>query len=50
MTKQDLIEQREQIQEDISCILDGIDNEILDYVCQVIDDRFEILLDQLNSD
>jgi hypothetical protein len=50
MTKQDLIEQRKKIQEDISCILDGIDNEILDQVHQVIVDRFEILLDQLNSD
>lgn len=39
-----LLEAREQIQEDILCLLDGVDQEILDNVCQVIVDRFDILL------
>jgi len=36
--------QREQIQEDILCILDGLDQERLDNVCQVVVDRFQCIL------
>lgn len=38
-----LNDQCEQIQEDLMCILDGLDDEMLDNVCQVIVDRFNIL-------
>ena len=39
ITKQDLEEQREQIQNDLQCVLDGLDEELIDAVCQVIVDR-----------
>ena len=42
--RQLLIEQREQVQNDLLCILDGLDDSILDAVCQVIVERFDILL------
>lgn len=43
----DLVEQREQIQEDLLCILDGYDdNEMMSNVCDVIADRFEILINK----
>jgi hypothetical protein len=35
--------QREQAQEDIRYILDGLDEDVIDRVCQVIVDRFNIL-------
>ena len=35
--------QKEQAQQDILCILDGLDSTVLDNVCQVIVDRFNIL-------
>lgn len=44
ITKQDLLDQRERIQEDLCCILDGLDNEIIDGVCETVVERFEILL------
>jgi len=44
ITKQQIEEQREQAQQDILCILDGSDQDILDNVCQVIVDRFNLLL------
>ena len=40
-------EQREQAQKDIMCILDGIDDEYLDNVCDVIVDRFNIIKEKL---
>lgn len=49
ITKKDLDEQREQIQEDIMCILDGIDDETMDHICQVIVDRFKILTGKFNE-
>lgn len=49
LTITDIIEQREQAQQDVLCVLDGIDNQdILDNVCQVIVDRFNILLNKIN--
>lgn len=51
LTKQDLENQREQIQNDLQCVLDGIDDEdrIVTNACQVIVDRFAILIAQLES-
>lgn len=40
----DIVNQRELIQDDITCILDGLDDEIIDRVCQVVVDRMEIVL------
>ena len=45
--KVSLLEQREQIQEDLDCVLDGIDGQVVYNACQVIVDRFKILLDKL---
>lgn len=42
-----ILEQREQIQNDILCVLDGLDNEILDAVCSIIVERFAIILEKL---
>jgi hypothetical protein len=40
--------QREQMQNDLLCILDGIDDQnILDNACQVIVDRCNILITEL---
>lgn len=45
ITKQDLEEQKKQMEWDLLSILDGIDDQqILDNVCQVIVDRINILI------
>ena len=43
----DLKNQRESIQEDLRTILDGLDDEVIDRVCQVVVDRFNILLNKV---
>ena len=49
ITAKDIDEQCEQAQEDILCILDGIDDQqILAHVCQVIVDRMNILKKKLD--
>jgi hypothetical protein len=47
ITRQDVEEQREQCQEDLMCVLDGAGDRVLELVCQVIVDRFNILLTKL---
>lgn len=47
LTLQQLTSQSENIQNDLLCVLDGLDNDILDNVCQVIVDRFNILKGEL---
>ena len=50
MKKEDITLQREQMQEDVRRILDGIDNDqIVDNVCQVIVDRCNILADKISG-
>jgi hypothetical protein len=44
VTQKDLLEKREQIQQDLLCFLDGMDNEVLDKVCDVIVEHFQTLL------
>jgi hypothetical protein len=43
-TRQQMLIQREQMQHDIDCILEGMDDKVVDLVCQVIVDRFNILI------
>ena len=43
MQIRDLNEQQEKIQEDLLKLLDGLDQVILDKVCDIIVDRFRIL-------
>jgi hypothetical protein len=43
LTKQDLMDQREQIQNDLQCVLDGLDESTVDAACQVVVDRFIVL-------
>ena len=50
ITKQDLLDQRELIQNDLQCVLDGLDEDIIDNACQVIVDRVQILLDKLETE
>lgn len=47
ITIQDLKDQCEQIQIDLQCVLDGIDDRVMTNACQVIVDRFKILKDKL---
>ena len=49
LTRKDIEEQRELMQDDIRCILDGIDDQFLDNVCQVIVDRCRILISKLED-
>ena len=44
-----LNEQCENIQNDLLCILDGMDGKVLDDVCQVIVDRFNFILNVHND-
>jgi hypothetical protein len=44
ITKQDLLELREQLQEDCLCVLDGIKNDTISNICQTIVDRLKPLL------
>lgn len=34
---------REQIQEDLRCLLDGQDEGLIDQACQIVVDRFKVL-------
>ena len=42
----DIKNERESCQEDIGCILDGIDCDILDKVCDIIVERFDNLIEK----
>ena len=44
MKSVEIIKQREQAQEDVRCILDGLEQVYIDRVCQVIVDRFNLIL------
>lgn len=50
ITKQEIIDQREELQNDLDCFLDGID-EILghgtfDKICDLVVKRFDVLLEK----
>ena len=48
--RQVILEQREQIQVDLLCIVDGFDDPYLEQqLCDVIVDRFKIILDSLED-
>ena len=49
MTKQDLLNEREQIQNDIECVLDGADQRLITAVCQVVVDRFAVLISAFDA-
>jgi hypothetical protein len=49
ITQKDIEEQREQSQNDILTILDGLEQTYLDKVCDVVVDRFNILLHKLTE-
>ena len=52
LTKKDIVEQREQAQEDIRCILDGTDritDGTTDNICQVVVDKMNILIAKLEA-
>lgn len=40
-----IINQRELLQNDLQCILDGLDNKVINLVCQAVIDRFDIVLE-----
>ena len=45
MTKLELQNIREQIQEDLIALLDGQDDELVDAACQIVVDKFKPLID-----
>jgi hypothetical protein len=47
VTKNDLENQREAIQDDLICVLDGLDQEFIDRTCDMIVQRFDILISKL---
>ena len=49
ITKKDLEDQRELMQDDLCCILDGLEDEVLDDVCQVIIDRMAMLIPKVDD-
>jgi len=49
ITKQDLLETREQIQEDLMCLLDAWGEQTISDSCQIIVDRFSPLLTKIES-
>lgn len=49
LTKQDLENQRESLQQDLLTVLDGLDNTFLTNVCELVVQRFAILLDKLDA-
>jgi len=49
LTEQDILDQKELAQDDVTCILDGLDQDIVDNVCQVIVDRMNILISKLKE-
>ena len=50
LTKQDLEAQRELIQDDLITMLDGLDSEFLNNVCNMICKRFSILIEKNEND
>jgi hypothetical protein len=49
LTRQDLLDQRELIQNDLDCVLDGLDEEFVTRAMQVVVDRFQILLTKFET-
>lgn len=52
--KEQIADQCELIQDDLTCILDGIDEDydnpkMLDHACQAVVDRLKVLKDQLDE-
>ncbi len=50
ITLKDLTEQREQIQQDLVCVLDGYPADEINRVCEIVCDRFLILAEKLEPE
>jgi hypothetical protein len=50
LTVHDIKEQREQLQQDVMCILDGYDQTVVDNICQDIVDKCNYMIAKLNCD
>jgi hypothetical protein len=48
ITKHDVKEVGEQIQEDLLCLLDGLPDEAQTKACQIVVDRMKVLVDKGN--
>lgn len=42
--KNEILDCREQIQEDLRCLFDGHDTELVDKACQIVVDRFKEII------
>ena len=49
LTKDDLILQREQLQEDLLCFFAGLPNSTLDEMCDIICKRFSVLIQAVDK-
>ena len=49
LTKQDLLDQQEQMQEDLMCVLDGLEERVITNACQVVVDRVNILIEKFEE-
>jgi len=47
ITQQDLNNQCELLQDDLMCVLDGLEDTFLTNVCQLVVDRFKILQEKI---
>lgn len=50
LNRLDLENCREELQNDLDCILDGLDEDIMDNVCQSVVDRINDLIVKLEND
>ena len=49
ITEKDILEVREQMQEDIMCAMDGQPTEVVDALCQIVVDNMSGLLADLKE-
>lgn len=50
LTKADLRDEREKIQDSLITLLDGFNESFITQVCQVIVDRFELIIEKCEKD
>ena len=50
MEKKDLVDQCELIQDDLHCVLDGIEDKTMIKVCQIVVEHFRVLITKLKNE
>ena len=49
ITHQDLLDQNNKIQNDLENLLDGMGEDVIAPACQIVAERFQILIDKLDA-